>query len=114
MIDKLIAVLEQETPLREDTDMFKLEMPLGKSGLWIENRQIENPRTGYEEFDIYYRGKTKSSTLQNINFLKNKIEDIEECRVDGDIFRLRVLFTWDYLSKDAEGYYVFGNTLELF
>ena len=46
MIDKLIAVLEQNTALIQDKDLFYLEMPLDKSGLWIENNQNNNPRTG--------------------------------------------------------------------
>lgn len=114
MIDKLIAILEQNTPLVLDKDLFYLEAPLDKSGLWIEDAQNDNPRTGYTDWNIYYRGKTKSSTKSNINYLQDTINDLDVCSVNGDLFRLDMVQSFDYLGKDSEGYYVFASTLRLF
>ena len=114
MIDKLIAILEQNTALRADYDMFYLEMPLDKAGLWIENNQNNNPRTGYTDWNIYYRGKTKTSAKANIMYLQETINDLEACTVNGDIFRLDMTQGWDYLGKDSEGYFVFASALRLF
>lgn len=114
MIDKLIAVLEQNTPLVQDKDLFYLEMPLDKSGLWIEDTQNTNPRTGYTDWNIYYRGKTKSSAKANIKYLQDTINNLDACTVNGEIFRLDMIQSFDYLGKDSEGYYVFASALRLF
>lgn len=113
MTDNLINVLDQYTALTKDVDLFYLEMPLGKAGLWFADRQTDASRTGYKEYDIYYRGKTKQSAIQNIAYLKNTLDNLEECSINGEIFKLQVLFEWDFLEKDAEGYYVFANSLRL-
>ena len=114
MIDKLIAILEQNTALRADYDMFYLEMPLDKAGLWIENNQNNNPRTGYTDWNIYYRGKTKSSAKTNIKYLQDTINELETCTVNGEIFRLDMTQSFDYLGKDSEGYFVFASSVRLF
>ena len=114
MIDKLIAVLEQNTALVQDKDLFYLEMPLDKAGLWIEDTQNANPRTGYTDWNIYYRGKTKTSAKANIKYLQDTINNLDVCRVNGDTFRLDMVQSFDYLGKDSEGYYVFASSLRLF
>ena len=114
MIDKLIAVLEQNTALVQDKDLFYLEMPLDKSGLWIEDTQNSNPRTGYTDWNIYYRGKTKSSAKANIMYLQETINELDVCTVNGEIFRLDMTQSFDYLGKDSEGYFVFASALRLF
>lgn len=101
MIDKLIAVLEQNTPLRTDYDMFYLEAPLDKSGLWIEDTQNDNPRTGYTDWNIYYRGKTKGSAKANIKYLQDTINNLDACKVNGEIFRLDMTQGWDYAVREA-------------
>lgn len=114
MIDKLIAVLEQNTALVQDKDLFYLEIPLDKAGLWIEDAQNNNPRTGYTDWNIYYRGKTKSSAKSNIKYLQETINDLEACSVNGDLFRLDMLQSFDYLGKDSESYFVFASSLRLY
>ena len=114
MIDKLIAVLEQNTPLVQDKDLFYLEAPLDKSGLWIEDTQNANPRTGYTDWNIYYRGKTKTSAKANIMYLQETINELDACTVNGEIFRLDMVQSFDYLGKDSEGYFVFASSLRLF
>lgn len=114
MIDKLLAILEQNTALRTDYDMFYLEMPLDKAGLWIEDTQNTNPRTGYTDWNIYYRGKTKSSAKANIKYLQDTINDLDACMANGEIFRLDMVQSFDYLGKDSEGYFVFASSLRLF
>lgn len=114
MIDKLIAVLEQNTALVQDKDLFYLEMPLDKAGLWIEDAQNTNPRTGYTDWNIYYRGKTKSSAKANIKYLQDTINELDVCSVNGEIFRLDMVQSFDYLGKDSEGYFVFASALRLF
>lgn len=114
MIDKLIAVLEQNTALVQDKDLFYLEMPLDKSGLWIEDTQNDNPRTGYTDWNIYYRGKTKSSAKANIKYLQDTINNLEACTVNSELFRLDMTQSFDYLGKDSEGYFVFASALRLF
>ena len=113
MIDKLLAILEQNTALVQDKDLFYLEIPLDKAGLWIEDTQNDNPRTGYTDWNIYYRGKTKSSAKANIKYLQETINDLDACRVNGDTFRLDMVQSFDYLGKDSEGYFVFASTLRL-
>ena len=114
MIDKLIAILEQNTALVQDKDLFYLEIPLDKAGLWIEDTQNANPRTGYTDWNIYYRGKTKSSAKANIKYIQDMINELEACSVNGEIFRLDMVQGWDYLGKDSEGYFVFASAVRLF
>ena len=114
MIDKLIDVLEQNTPLVKDKDLFYLEIPLDKSGLWIEDTQNANPRTGYTDWNIYYRGKTKTSAKANIMYLQETINELDACTVNGEIFRLDMVQSFDYLGKDSEGYFVFASSLRLY
>lgn len=114
MIDKLIAILEQNTKLVKDKDLFYLEMPLDKSGIWLEDSQNDNPRTGYTNWDAYYRGKTKESAKNNIRYIQDTINNLDVCRVNGEIFRLDMLQGWDYVGKDSEGYYIFATSLRLF
>lgn len=111
--NQLLKILEDYTALTLDTDLFYLEMPLGKSGLWIMDRQNPKAPTGYKEYDIFYRGKTKQSAVDNIEYLNDAIEYLTGCEINGKIFKLERLFEWDYLEKDSEGYYVFANTLRL-
>lgn len=114
--NKFIAILEENTPLREDVDLFYLEMPLEKSGLWFSDRQIDSRfnGTGAQEFDIYYRGKDKTKLIANTTYLKDVIDTLTDCRLeDGEDFRLDILFTWDYLEKDSEGYFVFANAVRV-
>lgn len=113
MTNNLLDILSQYTNLTKDVDLFYLEMPLGKSGLWLADRQTDNARTGYKEYDMYYRGKDKQQCIDNLEYLSNAIENMTECSINGEIFKLTVLYSWDYMEKDSEGYYVFTNTLRL-
>lgn len=118
-MEKLIKILDETTVLDKDKDLFAYEIPLGTIGLWASDGQTDSRfnSVDYEEFDIYYRGKTKQSAMANIKYLKNTIDAIstEVCELqDGTNFKLQMLFTWDYLEKDAEGYFVFANRLRLY
>lgn len=118
MVDKLITILEDNTALVENTDLFYLEIPLGKIGVWFSDRQTPSKfnGTGYKEFDMFYRGKTKQSAIKNIEYLTDKINEIsaEVCQIsDGTTFRLKVLYQWDSIGKDSEGYYVYGTVVSL-
>lgn len=116
MTDQLIEIIEDNTALVKDTDLFYLEMPLGKSGLWFMDRQTDSKFNGvnHKEYDIFYRGKDKQTTMANIAYFKDAIDSIDSCELDdGTSYRLVILYEWDYLEKDAEGYYVFANTLRL-
>lgn len=118
MIETFIKILTENTQLAEDTDLFYLEIPLGKIGVWFSDRQTDSTfnGTGYKEFDIYYRGKTKQSLINNVEYLKNTIDNLhtETCQLDdGTTFSLKLLYQWDFLGKDSEGYYVFGNVASL-
>ena len=115
MTDALIAIFEQNTALRKDVDLFYLEIPLDKSGLWFMDRQTINAPTRYREYDIFCRGKTKNSAKQNVDYIQSKIDDMPVCKLaDGTKFRLRLLNTFDFVGKDTEGYYVFTSTVRLF
>lgn len=111
--DLLVDILTAYTPLVLDKDFFYLEMPLDKSGIWFADRQIDNPRTGKRQYDIFYRGKTKASVKSNIAYFQDKIDNLTDCRIDGELFRLKLLYSFSYVGKDTEGYYVFTNTIEL-
>lgn len=117
-MDTLIKVLNEKTVLVTDKDLFYYEIPLGKIGLWVADAQTDSRFNSVDvsEFDIYYRGKTKTSAIQNIAYLKNRVDEIstEVCELDdGTTFKLQILFQWEYLEKDSEGYFVFANRLRL-
>lgn len=114
--DKLVAVIEENTPLVKDKDLFYLEMPLGKYGLWFADRLTDSRfnDTGVKEFDIYYRSKSKESALANITYFKDTVDNLDNCRLSsGEDFKVRILYNWDYLDKDSEGYFVFANTVSV-
>lgn len=113
MTEKLMNILDQYTSLTKDVDLFYLEMPLSKSGAWFADRSVQSARTDYRDYDIYYRGKTKQSAIQNIEYLKNTIDNLTQCEIDGETFRLRMENQWEYLEKDSEGYFVFANVVRL-
>lgn len=119
-MDTIIKILNETTVLTTDVDLFAYEIPLSKMGLWIADSQTPSRFNGVDaqEFDIYYRGKTKSSAIANIKYLKDTLDGLlgsnGVCKLsDGTAFRLEVMFTWEYLEKDAEGYFVFANRLRL-
>lgn len=118
MIDTFIDILTENTKLVENTDLFYLEIPLGKIGVWFSDRQT-NSRfngSGYKEFDIYYRGKTKQSLINNVQYLQTTIDGLQTsvCQLsNGMAFSMKLLYQWEFLGKDAEGYYVFANVASL-
>ena len=118
-MDTLLNILDQKTALNKNVDLFAYEIEIGKIGLWCSDSQTDSRfnSVDYKEFDIYYRGKTKASAISNIRYLKNRIDDIstQVCELDdGTIFKLQILFGWDYLEKDSEGYFVFANRVRLY
>lgn len=119
MIQTFIKILTENTALVENMDLFYLEIPLGKTGLWFSDRQTDSKfnGTGYKEFDIFYRGKTKQSAITNTEYLKTTLDELhtEKCQLsDGTTFSLKILYQWDFLGKDSEGYYVFTTSARLF
>ena len=117
-MDTLLKVLDETTALTLNDDLFAYEIPLGKTGVWLSDSQTDSRFNSVDiaEFDIYYRGKTKQSAIANIRYLKEQIDFIstEVCELDNGLtFKLQILFNWDYLEKDAEGYFVFANRLRL-
>lgn len=115
MTDAFIAILEQNTALRLDKDLYYLEMPLDKSGAWFIDRQTTNAPTKYREYDIFYRGKTKNSARQNIEYLFNKLDAMPVCKLaDGTKFKLDVPYTPDYIGKDTEAYYIYTLVVRLY
>jgi len=118
-MDTLIKVLNETTALTTDVDLFAYEIPLKTIGLWCSDSQTDSRfnSVDYQEFDVYYRGKTKAAAISNIKYLKNKIDEIstETCVLaDGTVFKLQILYGWSYLEKDSEGYFVFANRLRLY
>lgn len=121
MGDELIRIIDELTNLTKDEDLFYLEIPLEKAGLWVADSQIDSRFNGvdYYEFDIYYRGKSKSQTIDNIKYFKYTVDSLGGtygiCRLqDGTDFKLEILYQWDYLEKDSEGYFVFTNRTRLY
>ena len=119
-MDSLIKIIDEVTALTKNTDLFAYEIPLDKGGLWCADYPIDSRfnSTGAQEFDIYYRGKDKTKAIANIKYLKNTIDALSgssgTCALgDGTKFNLSILSTWDYLEKDAEGYFVFANRVRL-
>lgn len=110
----LIDILDQYTSLTKDVDLFYLEIPLATSGLWLADLQTTKVPTGYKDYNIYYRGKDKNKTLQNIAYLNDAVDNMEACYIDDTKFYLERQYEWDYIGKDAEGYFVFASTLRLF
>lgn len=113
MTNELLDILDTLTDLTKDTDLFYLEIPLGKGGLWIADLQTTKAPTGYKDYNVYYRGKTKQSAIDNLEYLNDSIDNLDECRINGNIFKLTRLYEWDYLEKDSEGYFVWANTFRL-
>lgn len=120
MGDKLITILNELTALTKDVDLFYLEIPLGKSGLWVSEAQVPSTfnGTGYQEFDVYYRSKSKTSSVKNLKYLKESIDAFSGsqgvCRLsDGSTFRLQVMWEWEFMEKDSEGYFVWANRMIL-
>lgn len=119
-MDTLLKILNETTALTTDVDLFAYEIPLDKMGLWVADAPVDSRFNGVDayEFDVYYRGKTKTSAMANIKYLKNTIDSLSGsnglCELeDGTTFKLNLLFTWEYLEKDAEGYFVFANRVRL-
>lgn len=119
-MDDLIKIIDEVTRLVRDKDLFAYEIPLGAIGVWCSDAPIDSRfnDSGAQEFDIYYRGKTKSSAIANVKYLKDAIDSLSgstgTCMLnDGTKFSLKILFTWDYLEKDSEGYFVFANRVRL-
>lgn len=113
MTEKLLGILDSFTNLRLDVDLFYLEIPLNKSGLWVSDRGITSVRSGYQEYDAFYRGKDKKQCIKNIQYLQDTIDNLDVCNINGDIFKLKMTLNWDYLGKDTEGYFVFATILQL-
>lgn len=111
---KLLDILDQFTALETDKDLFYLEMPLKTSGLWVEELQTPKTKTGYRDYNFYYRGKDKAKCLENLEYLDDSIDNLDECYVDGEKFYLERQYEWSYVGKDSEGYYVFNNVYRLF
>lgn len=119
-MDVLLKILDELTNLTTGTDLFAYEIPLEKSGLWVADAQIESRFNdpGAQEFNCYYRGKGKENAIQNLKYLQNVIDGLSgstgTCRLaDGTHFNLLLLYKWDYLEKDSEGYFVWANRLRL-
>lgn len=117
-MDTLIKVLNETTSLVKNKDLFAYEIPLEAIGLWCADAQTESRfnSVDFQEFDIYYRGKTKQSAIQNIAYIKDRIDVLSTsvCRLeDGTNFKIEILYTWDYMEKDSEGYFVFANRIRL-
>lgn len=119
-MENLISILAQTTALTKDVDLFAYEIPLKTGGLWLADSQTDSRfnGTGVQEFAIYYRGKVKQQAMDNIKYLKDAIDGLSgstgTCRLaDDTTFKLWMIQTWDYLEKDAEGYFVWANTLRL-
>lgn len=109
----LINILDQFTDLTSDVDLFYLEIPLGKSGLWVAQTQTAIVPSGYADYNIYYRAKSKQTATDNMKYLSDTIDNLDECLIDGEPFSLKRLYQWNYIGKDAEGYFVFTNVLRL-
>lgn len=119
-MDTLIKILDETTALTKDVDLFAYEIPLATNGLWCADAQISSRFNGVnkQEFDIYYRGKTKSSAIANTQYFKGTIDGLNGstgiCELsDSTKFKIEILYNWEYLERDSEGYYVFANRLRL-
>lgn len=119
-MDTLIKILDETTALTKDVDLFAYEIPLATHGLWCADAQISSRFNGVNkrEFDIYYRGKTKSSAIANTQYFKEAIDYLSgstgTCKLDdGTTFKIEMLYNFEYLEKDSEGYYVFASRLRL-
>lgn len=119
-MDFLLKILDTETNLVIDKDLFAYEIPLQTPGLWVSDAQIDSRfnDSGAQEFDIYYRGKDKKQCIANIKYLKSKIDSLSGsngiCSLgSGETFSLKMMFTWEYLEKDSEGYFVWASRLRL-
>src|SRR5690606_39209823 len=106
MIDTLFDILEENTALVRDKDLFYLEIPLDKHGVWLADAQVDSRfnGTGRQEFDMYVRFKTKTSGMANIKYLKNTIDALSGsggiCKLaDGTTFKLGLMYQFEYLEK---------------
>lgn len=95
-VDLLQKILTTYTPLKLDVDLFYLEMPLDKSGFWFEDSQTDNVRTERRQFDIYARYKSKASARANTAFFQSAIDNLDACKIDDELFKLRLLYSWNY------------------
>lgn len=119
-MDNLIKILDEVTALTVDSDLFAYEIPLDKGGAWVSEASTESRFNdiGAQEFDIYYRGKDKTSCINNIRYLKRTIDGLlgsdGVCMLgDGTRFRLEMTQHWEYMEKDAEGYFLWASRLRL-
>lgn len=119
-MDKLLKILNELTALTIDKDLFAYEMPLDKSGAWLSESQTPTRfnAPNVTEYDLWVRGKDKTSTMANIDYLKNTIDSLSgstgTCKLaDGTTFKLEIPFTWDYVGKSEEGYFIFTTKLRL-
>ena len=109
----IVDILDANTQLTKDVDLFYLEMPLDKAGCWVSERQIDSNNTGQLEYDIYYRGKNKTQVLANIKYLSDALDRLTTCNFNGEPYVISLQFTFEYLGKDSEGYFVFASVLHL-
>lgn len=114
----LLKILDEKTALTKDHDLFYLEIPLDTSGAWFSDSTYPSRFNGVNttEYDIYVRGKDKSSTEANITYLKNTLDAMTTavCSLDdGTTFRIEMTQGWSYLEKDSEGYFVFASKIKL-
>lgn len=119
-MEDLLDILTNTTVLTKDVDLFAYDIGLGRSGAWVS--EVQTPSvfngTGYQEYDLFYRSKDKEQCMANIKYLKEAIDGLRGsngvCMIpNGTTFKLEMLFTWDFLEKDAEGYFVWANRLGL-
>ncbi len=115
--ERLIDFLSNNTALTKDVDLFYLDIPVDTSGIWLQDAQINSRFNSPNEhrYNIYLRDKTKQRALNDLDYFKNKIEELRETTCltsDGKNCLLEILYTWDYLEKDSNGFYVFTNTLK--
>ena len=117
-METLLTILDEKTSLNKDTDLFALEMPLDKYGCWIEPMDYPSRYNGtdVQEYNLYYRSKSKTSANGNLQYLQSKIDEIttEECQLDdGTTFRLELVTRFSYLGKSEEGWFIFVARLRL-
>lgn len=118
-MNDLIRILDETTALVKDTDLFAWEIPLTKTGLWASesNTPSRFNSPNIQDYDVYLRGKTKTSLIANIKYLQNRIDDIstEVCELqDGTTFKLQLLQRFEFIEKDSEGFFVFTSRLRLY
>lgn len=113
---QLINFISANSDLTKDVDLFYLDIPLGKAGLWLQDSSLPSRFNGVDktQYEVYVRNKSKTIALTNIDYFKNWVETNNLCLLsDGTEFGLTIDNTWDFLEKDSESYYVFTSTLTL-